>query len=401
MFGCEIYFTPTLSSLKNQNQNDTISSEDKIKKNIPTHLLLLAKNSDGFDNLSKLVKESYNYIYNNKPIVDFQVLKKYSDHLIATNSCKNNIFVEIYHEYKKNGHEIVLNEMRKVLKNFLDIFKNNWYGELQWNDSTNQYISNYYIILLAKEYNFQVISTVNAHSPKLKDINFINCFFDKKDEEIDVDLNQRFYSKNAIEMLEDYKKYSSSFPEILYDDEFISNSISLTEKIVEDEIKKFIPKEYSYVNNISIGLSKNINTLNNYTFYDELTSFQKIMQLEMNPEQLDIIASLEKKNIVSIAEIIKKSQKSDFESFICWGIPVKVLQKEAKKQKQYLLVKVVGPDDQFVWIKCWNIQENDKINVYNPYFIKIDYSKQWGFSTANRTIGQSWKMLEKLILNEN
>ena len=73
IFGCEIYFT-TDSELKKQKQ--------KLH-----HMILLAKNNTGYHNLLKLVSESHvdNFYY--RPRTTFEMLKKYSEGIIATSAC--------------------------------------------------------------------------------------------------------------------------------------------------------------------------------------------------------------------------------------------------------------------------------------------------------------------------
>lgn len=73
IFGCEIYFT-TDSELKKQKQR-------------LHHMILLAKNNMGYHNLLKLVSESHvdNFYY--RPRTTFEMLKKYSEGIIATSAC--------------------------------------------------------------------------------------------------------------------------------------------------------------------------------------------------------------------------------------------------------------------------------------------------------------------------
>lgn len=73
IFGCEIYFT-TDSELKKQKQR-------------LHHMILLAKNNTGYHNLLKLVSESHvdNFYY--RPRTTFEMLKKYSEGIIATSAC--------------------------------------------------------------------------------------------------------------------------------------------------------------------------------------------------------------------------------------------------------------------------------------------------------------------------
>ncbi|MBQ9068862.1 MAG: PHP domain-containing protein, partial [Eggerthellaceae bacterium] len=74
IFGCEIYFT-TDEELKREGKPQLY------------HMLLLAKNSEGYHNLVKLVSESHvdNFYY--KPRTTFSMLERYGKGLIGTSAC--------------------------------------------------------------------------------------------------------------------------------------------------------------------------------------------------------------------------------------------------------------------------------------------------------------------------
>ena len=74
IFGCEIYFTT----------DDELKREGKPRL---YHMVLLAKNNDGYHNLIKLVSESHvdNFYY--KPRTTFAMLQKYGKGIIGTTAC--------------------------------------------------------------------------------------------------------------------------------------------------------------------------------------------------------------------------------------------------------------------------------------------------------------------------
>lgn len=74
IYGCEIYFT----------------DDEELKKENNTklyHMILLAKNNDGYHNLLKLVSQSHvdNFYY--RPRTTFSMLQKYAEGLIGTSAC--------------------------------------------------------------------------------------------------------------------------------------------------------------------------------------------------------------------------------------------------------------------------------------------------------------------------
>ncbi|MBQ9280157.1 MAG: PHP domain-containing protein, partial [Clostridia bacterium] len=53
----------------------------------PGHLILLAKNNEGYKNLIKLVSLSFTEGYYYKPRIDMEILRKYHEGLICSSAC--------------------------------------------------------------------------------------------------------------------------------------------------------------------------------------------------------------------------------------------------------------------------------------------------------------------------
>ncbi|MCL2438039.1 MAG: DNA polymerase III subunit alpha [Coriobacteriia bacterium] len=75
LIGCEIYFTPNSRFVKDQN-NRTLY-----------HLVLLARNNEGYQNLMKICSHAGTEGFYYRPRVDSEILEKYSSGLIATSAC--------------------------------------------------------------------------------------------------------------------------------------------------------------------------------------------------------------------------------------------------------------------------------------------------------------------------
>lgn len=78
ILGCEVYFTPDSRTLR------------EGKPNL-YHLLLLAKNNEGYRNLMKMVSAAGVEGYYYKPRVDRELLERYSSGLIGTSACMSGI----------------------------------------------------------------------------------------------------------------------------------------------------------------------------------------------------------------------------------------------------------------------------------------------------------------------
>ena len=88
------------------------------------HLVLLAKNLIGYKNLLKIVTASNLEGYYYKPRVDFELLQKYKEGIIALSGCLNG---EIPYLLKENQ----TSQAEKVLERYLAIYGSNFYLEIQ------------------------------------------------------------------------------------------------------------------------------------------------------------------------------------------------------------------------------------------------------------------------------
>ena len=75
IIGCETYLAP----------NGRLDKTSTNRHN--QHLILLAKNQQGYKNLMKLVSISHIEGFYYKPRIDWETLKKYSNGLICTSAC--------------------------------------------------------------------------------------------------------------------------------------------------------------------------------------------------------------------------------------------------------------------------------------------------------------------------
>jgi DNA polymerase-3 subunit alpha len=128
------------------------------------HQLILAKNQKGYENLSLLCSIGYmDGLYGKFPRIDREILKKHSEGLIATSCC---IGAEIPQAILFKGEE----EAEKLLKEYIDIFGEDYYIELQRHGIENidgtgmsQEDVNQVLIKLAKKYDLKTIATNDSH----------------------------------------------------------------------------------------------------------------------------------------------------------------------------------------------------------------------------------------------
>jgi DNA polymerase-3 subunit alpha len=137
-----------------------ISKSDMKLKNsnekFYNHLILLAKNDTGYQNLSKLVSMSYIDGFYYKPRIDKNTLKDHSEGLVAMSAC---IKGEIPYEIVKGRFD----SAEESLKFYLDIFKDDFYLEMQVQGMEEQLTANDGLIELSKKYGVPLTATNDCH----------------------------------------------------------------------------------------------------------------------------------------------------------------------------------------------------------------------------------------------
>ena len=275
IYGCEAYFIPSVKewreeydkSLKNKKEARRIKKEEqsgatvedegatKNSQNVlrrRRHLVLLVQNQTGLNNLFKLISESYrDENYYRYPRIDYDLLSKYNEGIIAASACLGGIYAGNYWENREEGPEAVMNAMRETTRRMQSIFGDRWYGELQWNNVPEQHELNQYIIKVSKEFNMKLISTADSHYPSpdvwkdrelYKRLGWLGkntpswgtAELPEGVEEIGYEL----YPKNGDQMWASYKEYSK---EQNYDDRLIKSSLEETWNIAHNRIEKFFP----------------------------------------------------------------------------------------------------------------------------------------------------------------
>ncbi len=126
----------------------------------PYHLVLLAKNETGYKNLLKLTSIAHLDGYYYKPRVDKELLKQYSEGIIATSACLNG---EVARQLLSGNYENAENSLRE----YKEIFgEGNFYLEVQPQTSTEnneQQIVNDRLIELARKTNTPLVATKDVH----------------------------------------------------------------------------------------------------------------------------------------------------------------------------------------------------------------------------------------------
>lgn len=142
LYGCEMYIC-----------ND-VNTRDK--NNRYHHLVVIAKNEVGRLNLNKLVSESCKYKYYGKPRIDFEMLRTYREGLIVCSACMAGEVQRLIVE--KDYQEVV-----SVIKQYKEVFGDDYYLEYQSHSEPTQQMLNKVIVELGKKLNVKYIVTTDAH----------------------------------------------------------------------------------------------------------------------------------------------------------------------------------------------------------------------------------------------
>lgn len=231
IIGCEFY-------VARRSRFNKSTKEDRSGH----HLILLAKNLIGYRNLSTLSSLAFkkeNFYY--RPRIDKELLREYHEGLIASSAC---LAGEIPSTILNHGEE----KAEAALQEFLDIFGDDFYLELQNHGLPEQNIVNKSLLNLATKYNVKVIATNDVHFINKEDYDahhILICLNTGKDYYSDEGLTYsgNEYLKSPEEMAELFK----DFPEAL------ANTREIVDKIEDYKITTdktilpvfSIPQEYN------------------------------------------------------------------------------------------------------------------------------------------------------------
>ena len=153
--GCEFYIT----------ENRFQKQFTKEQKDPRHHQILLAKNEEGYKNLTKLTSLGYiEGLYSKYPRIDKELIHKYHTGLIATTCCLGALVPQTI---LKKGEAEAENEF----KWWLNIFQKDYYVELQRHGIPDQDKVNKVLLKFAKKYDVKVIASNDSHYVDEKDFN--------------------------------------------------------------------------------------------------------------------------------------------------------------------------------------------------------------------------------------
>ena len=155
--GCEFYVVADRTRKQ-------FTREEKDKR---FHQLMLAKNAEGYRNLSKLCSLGFiDGYYSKYPRIDKELIQQYHRGLIATTCC---LGASVPQAILRGGND--LNKAEEEFKWWLDLFGEDYYVELQRHGLPEQDQVNAVLVQWARKYNVPLIASNDSHYTDQEDSN--------------------------------------------------------------------------------------------------------------------------------------------------------------------------------------------------------------------------------------
>lgn len=210
--GCEFYV------------HDGDIHEKNAQHNPLYHLVLLAKDKDGYMNLVKLVSIAHCEGMYYKPRINFELLQKYHEGLICSSACLGG---EVLQNLLKSNYE----GAKAAAKRYKDLFGDDYYIELQDHGLEEQKRTNPDLIRIANELDIKMIITNDSHYLKKEDADWHDTLLCLQTNALKADENRfhfpnnEFYVKTPMELRDSFKWMDSD----LFD-ECIKNTVDIADK---------------------------------------------------------------------------------------------------------------------------------------------------------------------------
>lgn len=223
IIGCEVYVAP-------QNRFEKGKTEEPEAS---FHLILLAKDNQGYKNLVTLVSKAYTEGFYYKPRIDKALLEQHREGLIGLTSCLKG---EIPY-YLQRG---MVDKAKEISFQYKDIFgPENFYIEIQNNDLAEQDKLNVKLVELAKDLHIEIVATNDCHYLKKEDArahDVLICIQTGKTVKDEARLkfnSEGFYFKSPDEM----KSYFKELPQAIMNTRAIAERCNVEFKLG----KTFLP----------------------------------------------------------------------------------------------------------------------------------------------------------------
>ncbi len=147
ILGLEGYMCADISDTRDKSERE--GQQDLVYN----HIILLAKNQKGLENLNKISEIAWTDGFFKKPRFDFAILEKYKEGIIVTSACPSSVLVKALEE-----QEFAI--AKKYIKWFKDNFGGDYYIEVMPHNTPE---INKYLLELADEFDIKAVVTPDCH----------------------------------------------------------------------------------------------------------------------------------------------------------------------------------------------------------------------------------------------
>lgn len=255
LIGCEFYVLHGDITQKDSNNRELF------------HLVLIAKNNQGYQNLVKLVSIAHIDGFYYKPRINREILEKHSEGLICLSAC---IQGELAQEILRGRKE----QAREVAKWYKQLFNDDYYIEIQDHNLEEQKRSNPELIKIAKELDIPLVITNDSHYLKKQDASWHDTLLCiqtnalKEEENRFKFPNNEFYVKTPEELREAFRWLDSeTFEEAIENTAKIADKCHVIIKMGENILPTFdVPANHTIASYLSFLVRKGIDEK-----YEEVT----------------------------------------------------------------------------------------------------------------------------------
>ena len=154
ILGCEVYVSPG-----SRFDRETVNGEDRYY-----HLVLLAENNEGYQNLMKIVSKGFIDGFYYKPRVDYQVLEEFHEGIICLSAC---LAGEVQRYLERGMYQ----QGKEAALRYESIFgKGNFFLELQDHGIPAQKTVNQALLRLSRELDIKLVATNDIHYTYAEDM---------------------------------------------------------------------------------------------------------------------------------------------------------------------------------------------------------------------------------------
>lgn len=268
VLGCEVYVAPG-----SRFEKETSVSDDRYH-----HLVLLAENNKGYRNLIKIVSKGFTEGFYYKPRVDYEVLREYSEGIIALSACLAGVIPQ---KILKGAYD----DAKASALTLSEIFgAGNFFLELQDHGIPEQKRVNQALLRMSAETGIELVATNDIHYTLEEDVeahDILLCIQTGK-KVSDEDRMRYEGGQYFIKSEEQMKSLFPYAPQAISNTQKIADRCNVTITFGEYKLPKFdVPQPYTaweYLNKLCYdGLKRRYDE--NSARYPELI---KRMEYELN-----------------------------------------------------------------------------------------------------------------------